>query len=64
MGNGEGEAAGSSSGLCSTCCWVRVQASSRGARFLRCARAETDAAYLRYPPLPVVRCDGFEPTDA
>jgi hypothetical protein len=32
----------------------------RGSRFLLCELSKTDARYPRYPPLPVVRCDGFE----
>ena len=50
-------------GLCDDCVWVRVQETKRGARFYRCARADTDESYLRYPPLPVLRCAGFTPDD-
>jgi hypothetical protein len=47
-------------GLCARCKVASVQRSARGGRFWRCGRADTDAAYLRYPPLPVLRCPGFE----
>ena len=48
-------------GLCARCRSARVQQSARGSRFWRCARADSDPAYRRYPPLPVLRCPGFEP---
>jgi hypothetical protein len=51
-------------GLCSICRWARVQKTARGSRFWRCARAETDAHFLRYPRLPVVRCAGHEEPSA
>ena len=47
-------------GLCSLCAFARVQRSARGSVFWRCLRAETDAGYRSYPPLPVERCPGFE----
>ena len=48
-------------GLCARCCQVRIQSTKRGSRFYRCALADENDAYLRYPPLPVRQCDGFEP---
>ncbi|HXI32947.1 MAG TPA: YciI family protein [Gemmatimonadales bacterium] len=47
-------------GLCFTCRWMRSTANRRGSVFFRCARAEDDARYVRYPPLPVQSCPGFE----
>ena len=47
-------------GLCFTCRWMRSTANRRGSVFFRCARAEDDARYVRYPPLPVLSCPGFE----
>jgi hypothetical protein len=38
--------------------------SARGATFWRCLRADGDADFTRYPPLPVHRCGGFEEGDA
>lgn len=32
----------------------------RGSVFFRCARADTDARFVRYPPLPVLACPGYE----
>jgi hypothetical protein len=37
-----------------------AQPNRRGSTFWRCRRADHDPRYLRYPPLPVARCDGFE----
>jgi uncharacterized protein YciI len=47
-------------GLCLTCRWKRVSLNRRGSRFFRCARAETDARFVRYPQLPVRSCQGYE----
>ena len=47
-------------GLCAACLHARSQASARGSRFWRCARADRDPAYRRYPRLPVRECAGFE----
>jgi hypothetical protein len=48
-------------GLCARCAQARVQRSARGSAFWRCLRADRDPAFQRYPPLPVLRCPGFEP---
>ncbi|HYK83329.1 MAG TPA: hypothetical protein VEU55_09315 [Gemmatimonadales bacterium] len=47
-------------GLCLTCRWMRRVVTRRGSIFFRCSRAETDPRFVRYPPLPVLRCGGFE----
>ncbi len=47
-------------GLCSTCEQSRRVASSKGSVFWMCAKATTDPRYLKYPPLPVRHCPGFE----
>jgi hypothetical protein len=48
-----------SPGLCEGC---RHGRTVRGARsiFWRCARADTEPEFPRYPALPVLRCRGFE----
>ena len=48
-------------GLCASCGHRRTQASRRGSVFHRCARADSDERYPRYPALPVLRCRGHEP---
>jgi hypothetical protein len=52
-------ALGVSPGLCWSC-RHRDLLRSRTSTFLRCGRAATDARFVRYPPLPVVACAGFE----
>ncbi|HEY3280360.1 MAG TPA: hypothetical protein VGJ83_07585 [Gemmatimonadales bacterium] len=47
-------------GLCAACRWVRIVTNRRGSTFYRCARAETDPRFVRYPPLPVLTCPGYE----
>ena len=51
-------------GLCATCRWVRIVTNRRGSVFYRCARADTDPRFVRYPPLPVLACPGYEPLDS
>ncbi len=50
---------GADPGLCARCVHASVQGNPRGSRFWRCRLAESDPRFRRYPPLPVVRCDGF-----
>jgi len=45
-------------GLCRSCAHLRLLASSRSV-FVRCGLAETDPAFPRYPPLPVLACRGY-----
>jgi hypothetical protein len=47
-------------GLCATCQWMRTVTNRRGSVFYRCARAESDPRFVRYPPLPVLTCPGYE----
>jgi len=47
-------------GLCATCRHVRRAGNRRGSVFYRCARAESDPRFPKYPPLPVLRCVGYE----
>jgi hypothetical protein len=52
-------------GLCTDCQHTREIVSGKGSRFFYCRRSETDARYVKYPALPVLRCTGYEvrPTD-
>jgi hypothetical protein len=46
-------------GLCKVCrhhAWIR---SGRGSLFLRCNLSFSDPRFPKYPPLPVLVCDGF-----
>lgn len=46
-------------GLCASCVHLRILTSRRSA-FARCGKAEEDDRFLRYPPLPVVECAGYD----
>jgi len=50
-------------GLCATCRWMRMVTNRRGSVFYRCARADDDPRFVRYPPLPVLACPGYEVSD-
>jgi hypothetical protein len=45
--------------LCETCARMREVVTPKGSRFLLCRLSQTDPAYAKYPPQPVVRCDGY-----
>lgn len=45
--------------LCDSCRWMREVTTARS-RFLLCELSKTDAAYPKYPPQPVVRCEGYQ----
>ena len=48
--------------LCETCQNVRAVITPKGARFLLCLLSTNDPAYPKYPPQPVVRCEGYRQT--
>ena len=48
-------------GLCGGCQHQRIVRSGRGSQFSMCERGLTDAAFPKYPRLPVMACPGFEP---
>ncbi len=45
-------------GLCATCRHLELVESPRSV-FVRCALARDDPRFPRYPPLPVLECDGY-----
>lgn len=49
-------------GLCVDCLHLRILRSGRS-RFVRCLLAESEAGYPRYPPLPVIACEGHRRWD-
>lgn len=51
-------------GLCASCVHSRIVESARGSLFWMCRLSETDAQFRKYPPLPVVRCDGFREAES
>ena len=48
--------------LCETCKNMREIRMTRS-QFLLCEQSSSDPAYLKYPPQPVVRCNGYESQD-
>ena len=46
--------------LCKSCVHVREVVSGTGSKFLLCQLSKTDKRFPKYPPQPVVRCDGYE----
>lgn len=47
------------SGLCDSCRYKRIILSERGSRFLLCELSGKDSRFPKYPPLPVINCDGY-----
>ena len=45
--------------LCETCARMREVVTPKGSRFLLCQLSQTDPDFPKYPPQPVVRCDGY-----
>ena len=52
-----------SNSLCNSCSHVREVVSGTGSRFLLCQLSKEDRSYPKYPPQPVLRCDGFKEAD-
>ncbi len=48
-------------GLCASCTYARVIVSRKGSRFHLCERSREEPAYPRYPRLPMLRCNGYDP---
>jgi hypothetical protein len=51
-------------GLCADCRFMRRMQSDRGSVFYLCERSATDPRFPKYPRLPVLRCSGYEPSEA
>jgi hypothetical protein len=50
-------------GLCRRCAHARAVRSARGSQFWRCTLSERDSRFVKYPPLPVLRCPGYAAVD-
>ena len=48
-------------GLCETCAYLRLIGSSKGSAFVLCERAAADERFRKYPSLPVLACEGWQP---
>ena len=46
--------------LCETCARMRQVVTPKGSRFLLCQLSQSDTAYAKYPPQPVIRCNGYQ----
>jgi hypothetical protein len=46
-------------GLCADCAYARRIQNDRGSVFYFCERSKSDAAFPKYPRLPVRRCAGY-----
>ena len=48
-------------GLCASCVHAKEMRNDRGSLFLMCLLSRVDDRYAKYPRLPVLRCEGYEP---
>ena len=48
-------------GLCSTCTHAKEMRNDRDSVFLLCLLSRSDPLYPKYPRLPVLRCEGYDP---
>ena len=55
------DGAGVPAGLCESCMHARPIKSSKGTSFVLCHLSYTDSRFPRYPRLPVLACDGYQP---
>ena len=46
--------------LCGTCSCAREIVSGTGSRFLLCQKSQADRRYPKYPPQPVIACEGYQ----
>ncbi len=51
-------------GLCAACVHSREVLSGKGKKFYRCALSDTDPRFSKYPRIPVLTCEGHEPSPA
>jgi hypothetical protein len=52
---------GADAGLCDSCRHQRLIPNTRGSVFSLCERSRTEPErFVRYPRLPVLRCEGYE----
>jgi hypothetical protein len=50
--------------LCETCARMREVVTPKAPRFLLCQLSQTNpVCYPKYPPQPVVQCDGYRKKD-
>ena len=49
-----------STSLCETCRQMREIVSGKGSRFVLCQLAQDDARFPKYPPHPIIKCEGYK----
>jgi hypothetical protein len=49
--------------LCEQCASMREIITPKGSRFLLCQLSWSKPTYPKYPPQPVVECDGYQERD-
>jgi hypothetical protein len=47
-------------GLCQACRHAAAITNASGSTFYRCGLSEADSRFPKYPPLPVIRCPGYQ----
>jgi len=47
--------------LCAACQHRKEVVSGKGSRFLFCKLSQADRQFAKYPPQPVIRCQGYTP---
>jgi hypothetical protein len=47
-------------GLCRTCRHAAAVETATGSQFYRCRLSDRRPQFLKYPPLPVLHCSGYE----
>lgn len=50
-------------GLCLDCRHARLVRSRTDQDYYRCGRSDDDGRYPKYPRLPVLTCDGYQPIE-
>jgi hypothetical protein len=50
-------------GLCVDCLHARRIESARGSLFILCNLSHTDPRFPKYPRLPILSCDGYNPKE-
>ncbi|MEM6263453.1 MAG: hypothetical protein AAGI38_13150 [Bacteroidota bacterium] len=48
--------------LCNTCIHKRDIHTKRGSTFWMCGKSKEDDRFAKYPPQPVEKCPGYEPS--
>ncbi|HBN77913.1 MAG TPA: hypothetical protein DD473_19300 [Planctomycetaceae bacterium] len=50
--------------LCEFCLPMKEVISGKGTRFVLCQKSSLEKRFPKYPPQPVIQCDGFDVQDS